>query len=89
MVTKDTGPKLTGDQIAQLRTEYPAYIAPGSEQHAALLGIDGQEDPKERAKLTAALEATPRVHAVGKLPILPTSNPARRGEHIVDGWRRS
>ena len=89
MATKDTGPKLSSDKLAQLRDEYPAYIERGSEQHAALLGIEGQEDPKERAKLEAALEATPTVHAVGKYAILPTQSPSRRGEYLVDGWRRA
>jgi len=93
MATKDKGwelPNLSADKVAQLRAEYPAYIERGSERHVAMLGIEGQEDPKERAKLQAALEATPEPsYPVDKRPILPTSNPARRGEHIVDGWRRS
>ena len=65
----------------------PGYIKHGSEEHKALLGIDRQDDPKEAAKLQAALDA-------GEPPVMSKKDGGvnrrtyQQGQEIIDGWER-
>jgi len=63
-----------------------ATIAHGSIEHRAILGIDRQTDPEEKAKLEQALATKPEPPENAKRPI--TKREYDRDEVIVDGWAR-
>ena len=63
------------------------YVKHGSDEHKALLGIDRQDDEKEKAKLQEALDA-------GEPPVMSKKvggvnrQTYRQGQVIIDGWAR-
>lgn len=74
--------------MAPRRKAKADHIEHGSAKHKALLGIDRQEDEKEKAKLQAALDAgAPPVMAENKRPSVNRRN-YQQGQVIIDGWTR-
>lgn len=76
-----------------LTREDMGYVEFGSDAHRALLGIDREKDPEQRAKLEEALNAKPPKEPVSKQPAITRENyrPRTRredGDEIFDGWRR-
>lgn len=64
------------------------YIKHGSDEHKALLGIDRQDDEKEKAKLQAALDAgVPPVMSDKEGGVNRKTYPYQ-GQVIHDGWVR-
>jgi hypothetical protein len=59
-------------------------IEQGSAEHRAILGIDNDMPPEEKAKLELALKTTPIVIAKDKdIPWV-----SKRGERLPGGWVR-
>lgn len=69
------------------RKKKTGYIKHGSVEHKALLGIDRQDDEKEKAKLQAALDAgPPPVMSDKEGSVNRQSWP--QGQVMFDGWKR-
>ncbi len=71
--------------------KHPSFIAHGSKQHRANLGVDQAKDPERKAELEAALAAKPTVISKRK-PITRRNYRAQTkhqpGDNIFQGWTR-
>ena len=75
-------------KVAPRSKKKSSYIKHGSDQHKALLGIDRQSDPDEKAKLQEALDAgVPPVMSDKEGGVNRRTYP-HQGQVIHDGWRR-
>ena len=69
------------------RKKKSGYIKHGSDAHKALLGIDRQDDEKEKSKLQAALDAGPPPVMSDKEGVVNRQS-WPQGQVMFDGWKR-
>ena len=69
------------------RTDRADYVAPGGEEHAALLGMGSPVTPEREAAIAEAL-AQKELRWVGRYEKTPIGQNTPPGEPLVEGFRR-
>ena len=86
---EDANARLGGDQskIIADRDRWPGYVAHGSGDHAALIGVSDDGEPQQQAALRKALETAPTPTApASKLPV--NGRNYANGEEVKFGFVR-